>query len=41
LALINIPEPMIHAKRRLIASSRPIVGGFLDVLVDKEGTSVA
>jgi hypothetical protein len=37
---MNIPDPMIHAKRRLIAPRRPMLGGFSEVLVDKEGTFI-
>lgn len=41
LALMNIPDPMIQARSRLIASRRPMVGGCVIGLLDRDGTADA
>lgn len=40
-ALIKIPEPIMQANSRFIASRRPIVRDFPDGLDDNEGTPAA
>lgn len=41
LALMKIPEPMMHASSRLMASSRPMVGWRVVVRDESEGTFAA